>query len=101
MYLLTAYRISETFYTGSDSHPFQGLIQGNGAASLGFLLMTVMLIRSLYSANLIPKSTSLISQCMYYLAGQIFIDDSNFNIMNKSREDELTIVKRGQQVLKV
>ena len=60
-----------------------------------------MLIRSLYRANSIPKSTSPISQCMYYLAGQFFIDDSDFNIINKNREDKFMIVKRVQQVLKV
>jgi len=50
MYLLTAHRLSTSFYTRSDSQLFQSLIQGNRAASSGFLLIAILLIRSLHSA---------------------------------------------------
>ena len=53
MYLIIAYRLSENYYTGSASKLFQGLIQGNRASSLGFLLIAVMLIRGLHKADLI------------------------------------------------
>ena len=44
MYLLTAYGLSQLFYTRDSSSPFQGLIQGNGAASPGFMLIKILLI---------------------------------------------------------
>ena len=48
IYLVTAYIISNTFYTETKENPFQELIQENEAASLGFLLIAVILIRRLY-----------------------------------------------------
>ena len=99
MCLLTAHGISFTFYTGTYLNPFQGLIQGNGVASPGFLIIVVLLIRSSCNKNLIPPSTSPIFKVIYYLAGQIFINNSDFNIMNTGDEAEAIIVNRAQQVL--
>ena len=96
MYLLTSHRLSTSYYTGIAINPFQGLIQGNGTASLGFLLMTVLRIRSIYNTKLVPPSILPISQVIYHLTGQIFMDDLDFNIMNTGAEDKLTIVKRAQ-----
>ena len=92
VYLLTAYGLFSSFYTSTDLNLFQGLIQGNGIASPGFLIITVLLIQSLYNTNLIPPSTSPISKVIYYLAGQIFVDNPNFNIMNAGDEAEAIIV---------
>ena len=62
---------------------------------LGFLLIAVLLVRVLYRANLIPQSESPISKVIYYLAGQIFVDNLDFNIMNNRDEDEEAIVRRA------
>ena len=94
-----AYSMSSTFYTGTLLNPFQGLIQGNRAASLGFLIIAVLLIQSLYNKNLISPSTSPISKVIYYLTGLIFVDDLEFNIMNSGDESEIRIVNYAQQVL--
>ena len=99
MYLITSYGILESFYTGIENKPFQGLIQGNRVVSPGFLLIVVLLIRALYKANLIPPSESMISKAIYYLAGQIFVDNSDFNIMNNGMEDKEAIVRRAQAIL--
>ena len=101
IHLIIAYSLSNIFYSGSQLNLFQGLIQGNGSASPGFLLIAIILIRSLYSVNLISHSISLISHCIYQLAGQIFMDDSDFNVMNKGNEDAKTIVERSQKILQV
>ena len=99
MYLLTAHRLSDTYYIGYLLQPFQGLIQGNCTVSPSFMLIAILLIRSLYYVDLISASSSPISHCIYHLAGQIFIDDSDFNIMNQGREDEQQIVRRAQIIL--
>ena len=96
MYLLTLFGISSSFYTRSYEQLFQGLIQGNRAVSLRFFLIVVLLIRSLYQADLIKESSSSISKVIYYLIGKIFIDDSDLNIMNDGTEDEVQIVQRAQ-----
>ena len=69
MCFITSYGISESFYTGTNDKPFQGLIQGNGVVLLGFLLIAMLLIRALHIANLIPLSKSPISKAIYYLVG--------------------------------
>ena len=69
MCLMIAHSLSDTFYTESQSNPFQSLIQGNSAASRSFLLIAIILIRSLYSTNLIPHSISLISHYICQLVG--------------------------------
>ena len=58
---MTSYRVSKSYYTSSTLSSFQGLIQGNRAASLGFILIETMLVRALYMSNLVPPSMSLIS----------------------------------------
>ena len=68
IYLVTACSISNTFYTEIKENPFQELIQENEAASLGFLLIAVILIRRLYQAELIPPSYSPIYKVIYHLA---------------------------------
>ena len=65
MYLMASFSISEGYYTRSSTLLFQGLIQGNGTASPDFILITIMLIWALYTSNLVPQSTSLISRIMY------------------------------------
>ena len=79
---------------GSASKLFQELIQENRAASPGFLLIVVMLIRGLYKVDLIPPSTLPISKYIYHLAGQIFVNNLDFNIMNSSKELTNKIITR-------
>jgi len=71
--------VSTNFYSGQDL-PFQGLTQGNGAASLGFLLITIILIKYLHYKKLIPESILPITNKIYSLAGQTFVDDSEFSM---------------------
>ena len=42
---------------------------------------------------------SHISKIILYLVGQIFVNNSDFNIMNKGEEDVNAIVERSQEVL--
>ena len=96
MFLLVASRLSTSFCTRSMSTPFQGLIQGNSTASPRFILIAILLIRYLYNKGLVYPSESLISKVIYHLAKLIFIDDSEFNIMNNGEESILNIANRAQ-----
>ena len=86
MCLLTAHGMPFSFCTGAHLNPFQGLIQGSGAVSPGFLIIAVLLIRSLHHANLIPPSTFPTSKVTHHLAGQSFADDSDFIIVDDRDE---------------
>ena len=101
MHLLTAYRLSNFFYAGSLTIPFQGLIQGNSIVSPRFMLITILLIRCLCNKELAHLSESLISKTIYYLAGLIFTNDSEFNIMNIRNESIMDIINRALQVLTI
>ena len=69
MYLMISYRVSDNFYLENKGQWFLGLIQGNGAASPGFLLIAIILVRSLYLKGLVSQSITLISQVIFKLAG--------------------------------
>ena len=71
------------------------MIQGNSIVSPGFVLIVIMLIRDLEKAGLSLFTTSLITKFIYQLAGQIFVDDSDFNIMNTGIESEAEVVTRA------
>jgi len=52
MYLLTTYRIFNNFYIGITDYPSQRLIKNNETILPRFMLITIILIRGLYQANL-------------------------------------------------
>ena len=96
MYLLISYGLSDSFYVRDKNQWFQGLIQGNGAAFPRFLLIAIMLVQSLYLKGLVIEMVTLISQMVFKLAGQIFVDDTNLNIVNKGNELVEDILERAQ-----
>jgi len=65
MYLIMAFKISDTFYARNEQQWFQGLIQGNSTASSRFLLIVIILVQSLYSKGLINDSVTLISKMIF------------------------------------
>ena len=44
IYLIIIFRVLDHYYTGIESTPFQGLIQGNGATSPGFMMIAIILV---------------------------------------------------------
>ena len=96
---MTAYGVSETFYLDNKKQWFRGLMQDNGAVSPGFLIIAIMLVRSLYSKGLVMDSVTPISQVIFTLAGQIFVDDTDLNMINKENENVEEIMFRAQQTL--
>ena len=99
IYPMIAFSTSDIFYAGNEQQWFQGLIQGNGIASPGFLLIAIILVQSSYSKGLINDSIILISKIIFRLAGQIFADDTNLNIINKGNESEREILNKAQLTL--
>ena len=69
MHLMKAHDLSTNFYSGRDL-PFQGLTQGNGTASLGFILTSIILIKYFHYKKLIPESILPIKNKIYSLGGK-------------------------------
>ena len=88
MYQITAYNMSSKFYSDQDLL-FQELIEGNRAASPGCLLIVIILIEYLHIKKLILGSILPITNKIYFLVDQIFVDDSKFSTSNKGNKSEL------------
>ena len=52
MFLQTAFGVSKNYYSGNDDRPFQGVVQGSGAAPALWMIISIFLVRYLYSKNL-------------------------------------------------
>ena len=63
------------------------------------MLITILLIRYLYSKGLVYPLESPITKAIYHLTGLIFFNDLEFNIMNNREESTINIINRAQQVL--
>ena len=64
-----------------------------------FILVAILLIRSIYKSNLVSAIEFPITKALYYLAGFIFVDNLEFNIMNQGNESVQDIIERAQKVL--
>ena len=58
-----------------------------------------MLVRSLYSKDLVIEMVTSISQIVFKLVGQIFVNNTDLNIVNKRKESVEEILERAQQML--
>jgi len=88
MFLRTSYRISLSYYTRSTLQPFQEGVQGNGAAPPILLIISILLIRYLYSSKFVSISRTTITQVTFQLAGFLYIDDTDLVTLNN--RDEFT-----------
>ena len=82
MYLQIAYGVSTSAYFGSDLMPFQGVIQGNRAVPVFWLIISILLIHYLYALGLVSKHSTLISGIVFQFAALIYMDDTNLNVLN-------------------
>ena len=101
MHLRTGFRTSSSFYSSTSNWIFQGVIQGNGAALVVWLLLSILLVKYLYSLELIPQLITLLSLVLFQLAASLYIDDTNINIRNNSTESESDIIARAQKLISV
>ena len=66
MFLRTSCGISQTSYSEEEGRPFQGVVQGSGAAPALWLIMSIFFVRYLHSKNVttqlrIPISGGIIA----------------------------------------
>ena len=95
MYLRSSFRLLADFYIGSSLVPFQGGVQGNRAAPLIWLILSILLVRYLYSSRWVSVRMSAISKVAYQLAGFLYIDDTDLVALNSGNESEAEVVARA------
>ena len=98
MHPRTAFGVSSSFYT-SEGQPFQGAVQGNGAATALWLIITIFLIRCLYQQKVVTSFTSPISKLSQLLAALMYVDDTEFYVFNDGTMDASTVVSKAQNLL--
>jgi len=82
MFLRTSFGISSTYYTGTELHPFQGGIQGNGTAPPLWLIISIFLVRYLYDSKWVSIWRISISNSTYALLGFLYVDDIDILALN-------------------
>ena len=96
MFLRTLFGISQHFYSGSDEQPFQGMVQGNGAAPPVWLIISIFLVRYLYSKRVVSHLMIPISGLVVALAALIYVDDTDLYVFNDSNSSAEEVVNKAQ-----
>ena len=99
MFLRTSFGISSSCYSGSFALPFQGAIQGNGAAPVLWLIISIILVRYLYALNLVTEHHTPISGALFSLAALVYVDDSDLNILNLNQKSTVEVLEEAQALL--
>ena len=63
------------------------------------MLLAILIILYLYQQDLVPESTISISQEVFKLIAQLFVDDTNLNIKNRGDEFNKDIITSAQSPL--
>ena len=75
------------------------MIQGNGSALPAWMINAIILILYLYQLGLVPTSRTPISNEVFQLIAQLFVDDTDLKIDNKGDESIEEIISRVQTTL--
>ena len=71
MFLCTSFDLSSFFYTSTKALPFQDRVQGNRAIPSIWLIISILLIRYLYSSQFISISKTVMIKIAFQLVAQI------------------------------
>ena len=93
MHLKTSYEVSASTYSGTTSTPFQGAVQGSGAAPVIWLMIIVMLVRCLCAICLVSENCTPISGVVFQLVALICVDDTDLNVLNLNQKSTLEVIE--------
>ena len=99
MFLRTSHGISTTYYSDTIGQPFQGVVQGNGAAPALWLIISIFLVRYLYSKKVTTEISTPISRVILPLAALIFVDDTDLYVFNSGADNAEDVVIKAQRLL--
>ena len=99
MFLTTVHGILMLSYSDTENYPFQGMIQGNRAASPAWIIVAIIIILYLHRLQLVPTLVTPITKEEFQLIVQLFMDNTNLNIKKNGKELEQQIIDRVQRIL--
>lgn len=99
IFLRTSYGISQTSYSGEEGRPFQGVVQGSGAAPALWLIISIFFLRYLHSKNVTTQLRTPISGVLLPLAALMFVDDTDLYVFNSGVDTTRELVIKAQKLL--
>ena len=63
------------------------------------MINAIILILYIYQLGLVPISRTLISNEIFYLIAQIFVNDTDLKIDNNRNETAIEVISRAQTIL--
>ena len=101
-FMRTAYGDSDWSYCGSSSRPLQGAVQGNGAASPIFIVISCVILSFLESQTIGMYIVSAITMTIFTLSAIMYVDDSDILISSIQENENYTSIRnRAQKAAKV
>ena len=98
IHLRTAFGVSSFFYA-SEGQPFQGAVQGNGAAPVLWLIISIFLIRYLCQQKVVTRFSSPILNIRQLFAALMHVDGTDLYVFNDGTSDVSAVVHRAQNLL--
>ena len=95
MFLRTSHGISTTYYSDTIGQPFQGVVQGDGAAPALWLISSIFLVRHLCSKKVTAEISTPISRVILLLAALIFVDDTDLYVFNSGADNAEEVVMKA------
>ena len=86
MFLRTVFGVSENYYSGNDDRLFQGIVQGSSAAPALWIIISIFLVRYLYSKNLTTQLSIPLSGLVILLVALIFVDNIDLYVFNSGSD---------------
>ena len=99
-YLRTAFGDSSSFYSCESDTPYQGLVQGNGAAPAFWLLVSSYILLYLKSQGHCIKVKSAISNVAMIYTALMYVDDGDFpTFAEEGNESMISVATTHQQTV--
>ena len=99
VFLQTAYGTSPSTYSIPRPRILQGPMQGNGAAPVLWIMMSIILIKYLYLKCLYAPQYSPMSQMIFIMIALMCVDDTHLNVLNAEGKSKLEVIEAGQRTL--
>ena len=99
MFLRTSFGLSKNAYAGENGRPFQGVVQGSGAAPALWMIISIFLVKYLYNKKATTQLSAPVSRIVIPLAALMFADDADLYVFNSGIEITKEIVVKAQKIL--
>ena len=98
LYLRTGYGDSDRYYCSKDIlQPYQGAVQGNGAAPTLWLLISSFLLKYMEGGGHFLNIKSALTATRLVFIALMFVDDTDFPIYAESPQESISSVAQRQQ----